>query len=75
MTLEENLRLSRHSRNSTKNIGCQVCKVLPRTTTGNGATMKIPEKTVGFVSGARLCHEHKGSPIMNNLICEKRMAG
>jgi hypothetical protein len=46
-----------------KNIGCQVCKVLSRTTSGNVAATEVPEKIklVGFVSGARLCHDRNMS--------------
>jgi hypothetical protein len=36
--------------------------------------MKIPEKikSVGFVSGARLCHEHKMSATTNNFFFVKK---
>jgi hypothetical protein len=38
-----------------------------------GAAIKISEKTksVGFVSGARLCHEHKMSATTNNFLFAK----
>jgi hypothetical protein len=43
-----------------------------------GAATRIPEKikSVGFVSGARLCHEHKMRATTNNFffLCENRMA-
>jgi hypothetical protein len=44
-----------------KDIGCQVCKVVISNYFWEGAATKIPEKIklVGFVSGDRLCHEHK----------------
>jgi hypothetical protein len=37
--------------------------------------MKIPEKikSVRFVSGARLCHEHKMSATTNNFFFEKKI--
>jgi hypothetical protein len=39
-----------------------------------GAAMKIPEKikSVGFVSQARLCHEHKISANTNNVFFAKK---
>jgi hypothetical protein len=39
-----------------------------------GAATKIPEKikSVGFVSGARLCHEHKMSATTNNFFFAKK---
>jgi hypothetical protein len=38
-----------------------------------GAATKIPEKikSVGFVSGVRLCHEHKMSATTNNFLFAK----
>jgi hypothetical protein len=42
-----------------------------------GAATKIPQKIklVGFVFGARLCHEHKMSTTANNFFfAKKRMA-
>jgi hypothetical protein len=58
-----------------KDIGCQICQVLSRTISGGGgAAAKIPEKikSVGFVSGARLCHEHKMSATTNNFFLAKK---
>jgi hypothetical protein len=51
-----------------KDIGCQVCKVLISNCFWEGAATKTPEKikSVGFVSGARLCHEHKMSATTNS---------
>jgi hypothetical protein len=42
--------------------------MLPRTISGMGAVTKISEKikSVGFVSGARLCHEREVSATANN---------
>jgi hypothetical protein len=39
-----------------------------------GTATKIPEKikSVGFVSGARLCHEHKMSATTNNVFLAKK---
>jgi hypothetical protein len=39
-----------------------------------GAATKIPEKikSVGFVSGARLCHEHKMSETTNNFFFARK---
>jgi hypothetical protein len=60
-----------------KGIGCQVCKVLSRTVCGRGQQQKSPEKikSVGFVSGARLCHEHKRAQLRIIFSLRKRMAG
>jgi hypothetical protein len=57
MTLKEHLRLFWRS---GEGVRLQVGKVLSRTSSERVAT-KIPEKikSVGFVLGARLCHEHK----------------
>jgi hypothetical protein len=57
-----------------KDIGCHVCKVLSRTVSGRGEATKIPEeiKSVGFVSGARLYHEHKMSATTNTFSSRKK---
>jgi hypothetical protein len=57
-----------------KDIGCQICKVLSRTISGRGAATKTPEKfkSVGFVSGARLCHEYKMSATTSNFFFAKK---
>jgi hypothetical protein len=57
-----------------KDIGCQVCEVFIPKYFLEGAATKIPEKmkSVGFVSGARLCHEHKMSVTTNDILFAKK---
>jgi hypothetical protein len=57
---------------NSKKISC--AKFVSRTISGKGAATKIPEKikSVEFVSGAQLCHEHEMSTTMNTFfIAEK----
>jgi hypothetical protein len=58
-----------------KDIGFQVCKVVVFSRCfWDGAATKIPEKikSVGFVSGARLYHEHELRKTTDNFIFEKK---
>jgi hypothetical protein len=51
-----------------KDIRCQVCEVLSRT------ILKIPKKmkSVGFGSGALLCHDHNMSTTMNTFFFARK---
>lgn len=55
-----------------KDFGCQICKVLSLTVFGV-ASCKNPWKikSVRFISGARMCHEHEVRAATNNFVLRK----
>jgi hypothetical protein len=72
-TLEEHVRLLWRFRNGTKLSDAKFERCYLELFLGGAAT-DIPEKisSVGFVSRARLCHEHKIRATTNNFFFAKK---